>query len=146
MARLYDHNSNCSAKNCNIIAHFRRIKIWHASIVRYPTDQIWKITSHFITKWGYRHIGILNLTRHPWYLAAIILIWIINREISVSTLIVNTVLTIYLIIGTILEEKKLIIELGDHYRNYTEKVSMLFPAKWIFSKLILLKNIVSTDP
>ena len=54
----------------------------------------------------------------------------------VSTLIVNIILTIYLVTGTVLEEKKLIIELGDNYRDYVDRVSMLFPAKWIFSKLL----------
>ncbi|NNL43451.1 MAG: hypothetical protein HKO79_13255 [Desulfobacterales bacterium] len=89
--------------------------------------------------------GILSFTRHPWYLAAIIFVWIVHREISVSTLIVNIVLTIYLVIGTILEEKKLIIELGDQYRNYIERVSMLFPAKWIFAKLLKLNHTNSTN-
>jgi protein-S-isoprenylcysteine O-methyltransferase Ste14 len=80
--------------------------------------------------------GILSLTRHPWYLATLILVWTYFREMYVSTLIVNTILTIYLIIGTILEERKLIIELGDSYRDYMNKVSMLFPTKWILSKLL----------
>lgn len=89
--------------------------------------------------------GILNLTRHPWYLAAIIFVWIVNREISISTLIINTVLTIYLVIGTVLEEKKLIYEWGDHYRDYIDRVSMLFPAKWIFSKLSIVNKSDSSD-
>ena len=75
--------------------------------------------------------GILSLTRHPWYLAAIIFVWIDYREMYVSTLIVNIILTIYLVIGTALEERKLIIELGDNYRDYKDRVSMLLPAKWI---------------
>jgi protein-S-isoprenylcysteine O-methyltransferase Ste14 len=80
--------------------------------------------------------GILSLTRHPWYLATLILVWTYFREMYVSTLIVNIILTIYLIIGTILEERKLIIELGDSYRDYMNRVSMLFPTKWILSKLL----------
>jgi len=79
--------------------------------------------------------GILGITRHPWYLAAIIIIWVGNREMYVSTVIVNILLTIYLVVGTILEERKLIIEFGDGYTDYTHRVSMLFPTKWIFSKL-----------
>jgi len=79
--------------------------------------------------------GVLSLTRHPWYLAAILFIWIRYSDIYVSTLVVNIILTIYIGIGTILEEQKLIIEHGDHYRTYREKVSMLFPFKWIVSKL-----------
>ncbi len=81
--------------------------------------------------------GIMGVTRHPWYLAAIIIIWIGYREMTVSTLIVNTILSVYIFIGTILEERKLIIELGDNYLDYKNKVSMLFPTKWIFSKLNL---------
>ena len=80
--------------------------------------------------------GILNLTRHPWYLAVIIFVWIDYRKMYISTLIVNVILTIYLVIGTVLEERKLIIELGDSYRDYQNRVSMLFPTKWIFSKLL----------
>jgi len=75
--------------------------------------------------------GILSITRHPWYLATMIFIWVWYPEIYVSTLIVNTILTLYLIIGTILEERKLVIELGNSYRQYKKHVSMLFPVKWI---------------
>ena len=89
--------------------------------------------------------GILNLTRHPWYLAAIIFIWVDYREMYVSTLIVNILLTIYIVIGTVLEERKLIIELGDSYRNYIDRVSMLFPTKWIFSKLLMVNKANSAD-
>ena len=77
--------------------------------------------------------GILGLTRHPWYLAVIIFIWIGYREMYVSTLIVNIILTIYVVMGTVLEERKLIIEFGDNYRDYKNRVSMLFPVKWVFS-------------
>jgi protein-S-isoprenylcysteine O-methyltransferase Ste14 len=52
----------------------------------------------------------------------------------VSTLIVNCILTIYLIIGTILEERKLVLVMGDAYRDYQKRVSMLIPCKWILSK------------
>jgi len=78
--------------------------------------------------------GILSVTRHPWYLAAIIFVWIWYREMYVSTLIVNCILTIYIIIGAILEERKLVLEMGDAYREYQGRVSMLFPTKWIISK------------
>ena len=82
--------------------------------------------------------GILGVIRHPWYLGAIIFIWIACRTMYLSTLIVNIILTIYIIIGTILEERKLIIELGDSYRKYMSKVSMLFPYRWMM--LIIFKS------
>ena len=84
--------------------------------------------------------GILGITRHPWYLAVIILIWVGYLEMYISTLIVNIILTTYLIVGTLLEERKLVIELGNKYRNYQNRVSMIFPTKWILSKLFLAPN------
>ena len=79
--------------------------------------------------------GILGVTRHPWYLGAIIFIWIDYRVMYFSTLIVNIILTIYIIIGTLLEERKLVTELGDNYREYMGRVSMLFPGRWIIAKI-----------
>lgn len=78
--------------------------------------------------------GVLSLTRHPWYLALIILLWVSHRDVYLSKFIVNIILTVYLVIGTFLEERKLIIEYGDGYRDYQQRVSMLFPYKWIISK------------
>lgn len=79
--------------------------------------------------------GVLSITRHPWYLAAIILVWVDVRVMYVSTVIVDGILTAYLIIGTLLEERKLVHTLGDAYRDYQNKVSMLFPVKWIYAKM-----------
>jgi protein-S-isoprenylcysteine O-methyltransferase Ste14 len=79
--------------------------------------------------------GVLGLTRHPWYLGAIILFWSGFQEFYASTLMTNIILTIYMIAGTFIEEKKLVVECGDEYRNYQEKVSMLIPFKWLFTKL-----------
>ena len=77
--------------------------------------------------------GILGITRHPWYLAAIMLIW--ARQLDISAIIVNVIFTLYLIVGTILEEKKLVREFGGKYQSYQKKVSMLVPFKWLKSKI-----------
>ena len=71
--------------------------------------------------------GILGLTRHPWYLAAIILIWAGPREVYAPTLVVNIILTVYVVIGTVLEEWKLADEFGEEYRAYQRRVPMLLP-------------------
>ncbi|HES59770.1 MAG TPA: hypothetical protein ENO18_04990 [Caldithrix sp.] len=82
--------------------------------------------------------GVLGITRHPWYLGSIIIIWVINKHIYISTLIINCILTIYLIAGTYLEERKLRDICGERYRSYQKKVSMLIPFKWVRGQI---KNI-----
>jgi len=77
--------------------------------------------------------GILSAIRHPWYTASIMVIW--AREISLSTLLVNMVISAYLIIGTILEERKLLLEFGERYREYQKNVSMFIPCKWLKAKI-----------
>jgi protein-S-isoprenylcysteine O-methyltransferase Ste14 len=69
--------------------------------------------------------GILGRVRHPWYSGAILILW--SRAIDASALVTNMVLTAYLIIGTLLEERKLVSEFGEDYVRYQRKVPMLIP-------------------
>jgi len=70
--------------------------------------------------------GLLGIIRHPMYLALIIYLWC--QTFRMSDIIVNIVLTIYIIIGTKLEEKKLVLEFGDAYIKYQQEVPMLIPS------------------
>ncbi len=76
--------------------------------------------------------GILGVVRHPWYLATILIIW--ARPLDVSAIVVNLILTCYVLIGARLEERKLVRTFGEEYRAYQRKVSMLVPVKWITSR------------
>jgi len=69
--------------------------------------------------------GLLGIIRHPMYLALIIYLWC--QIFTVSDIIVAIVLTIYIIIATRLEEKKLVLEFGDTYVKYQQEVPMLIP-------------------
>lgn len=69
--------------------------------------------------------GLLGLVRHPMYLCLIIYLW--SQTFKKIDIIVNTLLTIYVIIGTLLEEKKLVLEFGDAYVKYQKEVPMLIP-------------------
>jgi protein-S-isoprenylcysteine O-methyltransferase Ste14 len=77
--------------------------------------------------------GILGVVRHPFYAGIYPLLWSSNLDITV--LIINIILSVYVLIGTLLEESKLILEFGDAYREYQRRVSMLFPFHWIKKKL-----------
>jgi protein-S-isoprenylcysteine O-methyltransferase Ste14 len=76
--------------------------------------------------------GILRITRHPWYLAALIVIW--PRDLNHAVILTNIILSFYIIIGTLLEEKKLVSEFREEYLVYQNEVSMLFPWKWLRKK------------
>ena len=78
--------------------------------------------------------GVLGITRHPWYLATILIIW--ARQLDASAIFINVILASYLIVGTYLEETKLVREFGEKYLIYQERVSMLIPYKWLKSIII----------
>jgi protein-S-isoprenylcysteine O-methyltransferase Ste14 len=77
--------------------------------------------------------GVLGAVRHPWYLALFIVLW--ARDFNLAEITINMVLSIYLVIGTLLEERKLVLEFGDKYKVYQRQVSMFIPLKWLGSKL-----------
>jgi len=72
--------------------------------------------------------GILGIIRHPWYLAGFILIW--GSDLGTAEIIRNVIMDSYFIIGIYLEERKLVAELGEKYREYQRQVPMLIPYKW----------------
>jgi len=71
--------------------------------------------------------GVLGVTRHPWYMGAITLLW--ASDADGARMVANIILTGYLVIGAWLEERKLVAEYGDEYREYQERVSMLLPIR-----------------
>jgi protein-S-isoprenylcysteine O-methyltransferase Ste14 len=77
--------------------------------------------------------GVLGLVRHPWYLAVLILLW--TKDQNLAGIMINLILSAYLVIGTFLEERKLVLEFGDRYRLYQQQVSMLLPLHWLRSRL-----------
>jgi protein-S-isoprenylcysteine O-methyltransferase Ste14 len=77
--------------------------------------------------------GILGMVRHPWYTACFPLIW--ARDLTSLSIQVNVVLTVYVVVGTLLEERKLLLEHGDAYRDYQRRVSMFVPWKWLRARL-----------
>lgn len=72
--------------------------------------------------------GIALYLRHPWYSGGLAVLWGWGPITDVS-LISQVILTAYLVIGTLLEERKLYRQLGLPYQNYCQQVPMLFPWK-----------------
>jgi methanethiol S-methyltransferase len=69
--------------------------------------------------------GILGIMRHPMYFALIIFIWCQTHRLT--DIFVNIVFTVYVFIGTWLEERKLVLEFGEAYLQYKKEVPMIIP-------------------
>ncbi len=69
--------------------------------------------------------GILGMVRHPLYTSVFLFIWAGN--LNVTVFIINVILSIYLVIGTLLEERKLVLEFGSAYVEYKKSVPMFVP-------------------
>ena len=70
--------------------------------------------------------GFYRWVRHPLYTAGLVFLWA-NPQVSWNTLALNIGATAYLIIGAILEERKLVTEFGAAYAEYRRRTPMLIP-------------------
>ncbi|MEK7321833.1 MAG: DUF1295 domain-containing protein [Pseudomonadota bacterium] len=66
--------------------------------------------------------------RHPWYFFALIIIW--TRAMEPAWLISSVLISLYLVVGSRLEENKLVAVIGEPYRIYRQRVPALFPLPW----------------
>ena len=72
--------------------------------------------------------GIHRFVRHPLYSGTILFVWGLFFVFPfLNNLIAAALLTLYVLIGIIFEEKKLKNEFGNNYKEYISKVPMLIP-------------------
>jgi methanethiol S-methyltransferase len=69
--------------------------------------------------------GIYGEIRHPQSLAGLLLLW--ARDLTDTDIVINAVLSLYLIIGARIEDKRLLKEFGEEYARYREKVPAFVP-------------------
>lgn len=79
--------------------------------------------------------GVFGLTRHPWYLGSLCLLWSALSAYHLKPFVMVIILSLNLWVGTILEEKKLVTQLGHSYKEYQKNVSMLIPWRWVRKKI-----------
>lgn len=72
--------------------------------------------------------GYFAYVRHPLYLFGMIILWS-DPEMTVWWFTISVAITIYLVIGTVFEERKLIAIYGDQYREYRRTVRRFLPIK-----------------
>ncbi len=70
--------------------------------------------------------GLYRWVRHPLYAGGLLFIWLTPR-LSVNLLALYLGLTLYILIGARLEERRLLAEFGEAYAQYQQNVPMLLP-------------------
>ncbi len=72
--------------------------------------------------------GPYRWVRHPLYFFTLVMIWTCPH-LTADRLLFNVLWSIWLVVGSILEERDLVKEFGSEYREYQSKVPMLIPFK-----------------
>jgi methanethiol S-methyltransferase len=77
-------------------------------------------SEQFVVRGPYRWV------RHPIYFFSLLVIWS-YPVLTADRLLFNTLWTIWIVVGTILEERDLAAEFGEPYTSYQQRVPMLLP-------------------
>jgi protein-S-isoprenylcysteine O-methyltransferase Ste14 len=73
--------------------------------------------------------GLYRWVRHPLYTAGLIFIWL-TPVMTASVLALNIGLSLYLLIGSTFEERRLVTEFGHAYLDYKNAVPRMIPTPW----------------
>jgi protein-S-isoprenylcysteine O-methyltransferase Ste14 len=73
--------------------------------------------------------GLYRWVRHPLYTAGLLFLWL-TPWMTTSVLALHLGLTAYIVIGSLFEERRLIAEFGQAYRDYQQRVPRLLPLPW----------------
>ncbi|MGE5826153.1 MAG: methanethiol S-methyltransferase [Bacteroidota bacterium] len=75
---------------------------------------------------GFKIVGLYNLVRHPIMLGFVVAFWATPR-MSLGHLVFSVAMTVYMLAALRLEERDLVTDHGDAYRQYQKRVPMLVP-------------------
>jgi protein-S-isoprenylcysteine O-methyltransferase Ste14 len=112
-----------------LVAGFSQTNVWEFFGVRQltvsandrqPEGSLETSQGHLVTSGVYRYV------RHPLYSAGIAFIWLLP-VMTVNVLAINIALTLYVVIGAYIEERKLRGEFGREYIDYMAVTPMFIP-------------------
>jgi len=70
--------------------------------------------------------GLYKIVRHPLYLFSMLVIWFVPT-MSESWFVFSLFSTLYFYIGSYFEERKMLIQFGDAYRQYQHSIPRIIP-------------------
>lgn len=85
-------------------------------LIRHPENVPPRLVTH----------GLYRYVRHPLYTAGLVFIWLLP-VMSTNLLALNIGITLYLYLGALVEERKLLHEFGEPYAEYCRRTPMLVP-------------------
>ena len=93
----------------------------------FGTRQVWlSLKGRSYEPLAFRTPGIYRFIRHPLYVGWMLAFWA-TPVMTAGHLLFAGVLTAYMLVAIPIEERDLVADLGDEYRNYREKVPALVP-------------------
>jgi protein-S-isoprenylcysteine O-methyltransferase Ste14 len=106
----------------------------------------WQMRARSVEDQEAFHLSPLHrFVRHPWYSLALVLIW--TREMDPALLLTALLVTLYFVVGSRLEERKLMAYHGEIYRRYRERVPALAPLPWRYlSKASATQLLLKSKP
>jgi protein-S-isoprenylcysteine O-methyltransferase Ste14 len=72
--------------------------------------------------------GPYHQVRHPLYISSLFLLWS-YPDLTLDRMLLNILFSFWVIAGILLEERDLVDEFGQEYRDYQRKVPMVLPSR-----------------
>jgi protein-S-isoprenylcysteine O-methyltransferase Ste14 len=103
-----------------LLLSLRQTDVWHFLGVRQLVDGSTKEGQELVVG------GLYRCVRHPLYAAGLVFLWL-TPVMTTSTLALILSLSLYILIGSVFEEKRLQREFGVAYQAYRNEVPRLIP-------------------
>ena len=104
-----------------IVIAFKKINIWaFVGLNQVISENNLEEKNDFVVSGVYRYV------RHPLYFFSLLFLWLFP-VMTFNILAFNIGSTIYMLVGSFFEEKKLLVEFGSSYEKYQKETPRIIP-------------------